>query len=41
MGSGYLIDDLDRPGGHIPVVALAAYVLLGAVLVGASPDRRD
>ncbi|MFJ8945713.1 hypothetical protein ACIRG4_21180 [Streptomyces sp. NPDC102395] len=41
VGSGYFIDDLDRPGGHIPIVALAAYVLLGAVLVGASPDRRD
>ncbi|MFJ1731641.1 hypothetical protein [Streptomyces sp. NPDC088254] len=41
VGSGYFIDDLDRPGGHIPIVALAAHVLLGAVLVGASSDRRD
>ncbi|GAA3503272.1 hypothetical protein GCM10019016_103820 [Streptomyces prasinosporus] len=38
--SGYYIDDIDRPGGHIPVLALAAYVLLGTGLAGIGPDRR-
>ncbi|MEU0676879.1 hypothetical protein ABZ330_29045 [Streptomyces sp. NPDC006172] len=40
-GSGYFIDDLDRAGGHIPILVLAAYVLLGTGLAGAGPDRRD
>lgn len=39
--SGYYIDDIDFPGGHIPVLALAAYVLLGAALAGAGTDRRS
>ncbi|MFJ9741409.1 hypothetical protein [Streptomyces sp. NPDC101166] len=39
--SGYFIDDLDRAGGHMPIVALAAYVLLGTGLAGAGPGRRD
>ncbi|MGW8066666.1 hypothetical protein ACVV2G_31390 [Streptomyces ziwulingensis] len=34
--SGYFIDDIDRAGGHIPLLALAAYVLLGTGLAGAS-----
>ncbi|MEU1314541.1 hypothetical protein [Streptomyces tibetensis] len=38
--SGYFIDDIDRAGGHIPIPALAAYVLLGAAVagVGHRPD---
>ncbi|MGA5207131.1 MULTISPECIES: hypothetical protein [Streptomyces] len=40
MLSGYFVDDIDRAGGHIPVPALAAYVLLGAAVAGAGhrPD---
>ncbi|MFC9128524.1 hypothetical protein ACFT4A_16965 [Streptomyces sp. NPDC057099] len=39
--SGYFIDDIDRAGGHIPILALAAYVLLGTALAGADTSRRD
>ncbi|MGW8749078.1 hypothetical protein [Streptomyces sp. NPDC055794] len=39
--SGYFIDDIDRAGGHMPILALAAYVLLGTGLAGAVPGRRD
>ncbi|MEV6960679.1 hypothetical protein AB0M97_16060 [Streptomyces sp. NPDC051207] len=39
--SGYYIDDIDFPGGHIPVMALAAYVLLGTALAGVGPVRRS
>lgn len=35
--SGYFIDDIDRAGGHIPISALATYVLLGTGLAGAAP----
>ncbi|MEV7063534.1 hypothetical protein AB0N97_12125 [Streptomyces collinus] len=40
MLSGYFTDDIDRAGGHIPVPALAAYVLLGTAVagVGHRPD---
>jgi hypothetical protein len=38
--SGYFTDDIDRAGGHIPVPALAAYVLLGAALAGAGLGHR-
>ncbi|CAL9327979.1 hypothetical protein [Streptomyces sp. Tu 3180] len=38
--SGYYIDDIDFPGGHMPVLALAAYVLLGTGLAGAGADSR-
>ncbi|MFJ8590385.1 hypothetical protein [Streptomyces sp. NPDC093598] len=40
MLSGYFTDDIDRAGGHLPVPALAAYVLLGtaAAGVGHRPD---
>ncbi len=37
--SGYYIDDIDRAGGHMPVLVLAAYVLCGAVLSGVNPGR--
>ncbi|MGW0552359.1 hypothetical protein [Streptomyces altiplanensis] len=37
--SGYYIDDIDFEGGHIPVLALAAYVLLGAGLAGVGSGR--
>ncbi|MQS37869.1 hypothetical protein [Streptomyces katsurahamanus] len=33
--SGYFIDDIDRAGGHMPIPALLAYVLLGTALAGA------
>ncbi|MEV3973564.1 hypothetical protein AB0K68_36485 [Streptomyces sp. NPDC050698] len=38
--SGYFTDDIDRAGGHIPLPALAAYVLLGTAVagVGHRPD---
>ncbi|MGI5425563.1 hypothetical protein [Streptomyces sp. CA-179760] len=39
--SGYFIDDIDRAGGHIPVLALVAFVLLGTALAGAGTARRD
>ncbi|MFB7274558.1 hypothetical protein [Streptomyces sp. NPDC056244] len=35
MVSGYFIDDIDRAGGHMPIPALVAYVLLGTALAGA------
>ncbi|MEG3631023.1 hypothetical protein [Streptomyces poriticola] len=38
--SGYFIDDISFAGGHMPVLALAAYVLLGTALAGIGPDRR-
>jgi hypothetical protein len=38
--SGYYIDDIDFAGGHIPILAVAAYVLLGTVLAGVGPGRR-
>jgi hypothetical protein len=38
--SGYYIDDIDRAGGRIPALALAAYILLGTGLAGFGPDRR-
>ncbi|MFJ5728023.1 hypothetical protein [Streptomyces paradoxus] len=38
--SGYFIDDIDRVGGHIPIPALAAYVLLGTAVAGAGPGHR-
>jgi hypothetical protein len=38
--SGYFTDDIDRPGGHIPLLALTAYVLLGTALAGAGPGHR-
>jgi hypothetical protein len=38
--SGYYIDDIETAGGHIPVLALAAYVLLGTGLAGLGPGRR-
>ncbi|MEV7860229.1 hypothetical protein AB0O86_15680 [Streptomyces hirsutus] len=37
--SGYSIDAIDRPGGHMPIPALAAYVLLGTGLAGVDPAR--
>lgn len=38
--SGYCIDDIDRAGGHMPVLVLVAYVLLGTALAGVGgPDR--
>ncbi|MBR8641877.1 hypothetical protein KEF29_27495 [Streptomyces tuirus] len=39
--SGYFIDDIDHAGGHIPMLALAAYVLLGTGLAGAGPSHRS
>ncbi|WP_436726887.1 hypothetical protein [Streptomyces sp. URMC 128] len=39
--SVYFTDDIDRVGGHIPFLALAAYVLLGTVLAGAGSSHRD
>ncbi|MFI7019489.1 hypothetical protein [Streptomyces sp. NPDC050164] len=39
--SGYFTDDIDRAGGHIPVLALTAYVLLGTALAGAGTGRRS
>jgi hypothetical protein len=38
--SGYYIDDIDRAGGHVPALALAAYILLATGLAGLSSDRR-
>jgi hypothetical protein len=38
--SGYYTDDIDRAGGHIPIPALAAYVVLGTGLAWAGPGRR-
>ncbi|GHD22407.1 hypothetical protein GCM10010313_57130 [Streptomyces violarus] len=39
--SGYFTDDIDRAGGHIPVLALVIFVLLGTALAGADTGRRD
>lgn len=39
--SGYYIDDIETAGGHIPPLALAAYVLLGTGLAGVGPGRRS
>ncbi|MFG2116993.1 hypothetical protein ACGFRB_30875 [Streptomyces sp. NPDC048718] len=38
--SGYCTDDIDRPGGHMPVLALVAYVLVGTLLATVGPLRR-
>jgi hypothetical protein len=38
--SGYYTDDIDRAGGHIPILALALYVVLGTGLAGVGPGRR-
>lgn len=38
--SGYCIDDIDFPGGRMPILALTAYVLLGTGLAGVGPGRR-
>ncbi|MGW2327408.1 hypothetical protein ACWC5C_16770 [Streptomyces sp. NPDC001700] len=35
--SGYFSDEIDRVGGHMPVLALAAYVLLVTGLSGVAP----
>ncbi|MGW8886436.1 hypothetical protein [Streptomyces sp. NPDC055749] len=40
MISGYFIDDIDREGGHIPVLALIAYVLLGTAPAGVRPGAK-
>ncbi|MER6148022.1 hypothetical protein [Streptomyces hirsutus] len=37
--SGYFIDDIDFAGGRIPLLALAAYVLLCTGLAGVDPAR--
>ncbi|MFD8936863.1 hypothetical protein ACFV0R_16700 [Streptomyces sp. NPDC059578] len=34
--SGYFIDDMDRPGGHMPYAALLAHVLWATALSGVS-----
>ncbi|MER7482281.1 hypothetical protein ABTX60_32405 [Streptomyces sp. NPDC126510] len=34
------MDEIDRPGGFMPLHALAAYVLAGAGLAGAGAERR-
>ncbi|MFD7514911.1 hypothetical protein ACFV85_08915 [Streptomyces niveus] len=39
--SGYFIDDIDRSGGHIPIPALVAYVLLGAALAVVGTDEES
>ncbi|MEU6687406.1 hypothetical protein [Streptomyces sp. NPDC046832] len=39
--SGYFTNDIDREGGHIPVLALVVFVLLGTAPAGAGPARRD
>ncbi|NUP16723.1 MAG: hypothetical protein HOZ81_11580 [Streptomyces sp.] len=39
--SGYFTDDIDRAGGHIPILALTAFVLLGTALAGVDPGRRS
>ncbi|WDV51444.1 hypothetical protein PV963_14180 [Streptomyces coeruleorubidus] len=39
--SGYFTDDIDRAGGHLPVLALTAYVLLGTALAGADTGHRS
>ncbi|MFF5257106.1 hypothetical protein ACFY4K_34480 [Streptomyces leeuwenhoekii] len=38
--SGYFTDDIDRPGGHMPLLTLAAHILLGTGLAGVGPGRR-
>lgn len=38
--SGYFTDDIDHPGGHMPLLALAAYILLETGLAGVGPGRR-
>ncbi|MDC0773844.1 hypothetical protein [Streptomyces sp. HD] len=38
--SGYFTDDIDRAGGHIPILALVAYLLLGTALAGVRPGHR-
>ncbi|MEU4462384.1 hypothetical protein AB0G20_01450 [Streptomyces sp. NPDC024017] len=34
------VDEIDRPGGFMPLPALVAYVLAGAGLAGAGTERR-
>ncbi|MFD3518661.1 hypothetical protein [Streptomyces sp. NPDC058657] len=36
---GYSIDDIDRAGGHVPTLALVAYVIVGTGLAGAAGRR--
>ncbi|MEF9903349.1 hypothetical protein [Streptomyces sp. P9-A2] len=38
--SGYSIDDIDFPGGHMPIPAFVAYVLVGTGLAGVGSGRR-
>lgn len=38
--SGYFIDDIDHPGGHMPFLAIAAFVLLGTALSTAGRSGR-
>ncbi|MEU9352504.1 hypothetical protein AB0D65_16285 [Streptomyces griseoloalbus] len=38
--SGYFIDDIDRAGGHIPILVLPVFVVLGTALAGAGPSQR-
>ncbi|MEU0303013.1 hypothetical protein ABZ252_26660 [Streptomyces sp. NPDC006175] len=39
--SGYFIDDIDRTGGQMPVLALAAHVLLCTGVAGAGSSHRN
>ncbi|MEU3729722.1 hypothetical protein AB0E81_09965 [Streptomyces sp. NPDC033538] len=39
--SGYFLDDIDRAGGRMPALALAAYVLLCTGLAGAGSSHRS
>ncbi|MGW7280039.1 hypothetical protein ACWGIV_17375 [Streptomyces sp. NPDC054844] len=39
--SGYFIDDIDRTGGQVPILAVAAYVLVCTGLAGADSSRRS
>ncbi|MFF8633522.1 hypothetical protein ACF052_04795 [Streptomyces pilosus] len=38
--SGYFIDDIDSAGGHMPLLVLAAHLLLVTGLAGMGPSRR-
>ncbi|MFD0207801.1 hypothetical protein ACFVH9_01295 [Streptomyces hirsutus] len=37
--SGYFINDISFAGGHMPIPALVAYVLVGTGLAGVDPAR--
>ncbi|GAA2270036.1 hypothetical protein GCM10010234_00360 [Streptomyces hawaiiensis] len=37
--SGYFTDDIDSAGGHMPVLALVGYVLLGTALAAVGPGN--